>query len=345
MAPVENTSHPVASTMKTLLPLTFTLSLNLVACGGAFSAGITDPPDATPDAAPEGQVDPRPDGGAPGPDGATDAPEASEGSSTEGGQTCTCTTDVPAGWTLVTFSTSGATCDGAWAGQSIALHDGMNAPAPTCDCACGAPNGVSCSIEMEDGCPGSVQNVASGTCFAQGSTGGVNFPGGGTYAVSGGACAPQPTSNIPPLTWSDNVTACGASLPIGQGSCGTGDTCVPAAPTGFKVCGMQTGDVACPFGTKSLEYTGADDTRACTTCACGTVGGVQCGGVIEEYTSADCVGTYTDMSLPVAGGGTCQGDPGSMQYVQATTGGSCAASGGTATGNAVPMGATTFCCL
>jgi hypothetical protein len=72
---------------------------------------------------------------------------------------------------------------------------------------------------------------------------------------------------------------------------------------------------------------------------------VQCGGTIEEFTATNCTGAYMNLNLPVAGGGTCQGGAGSMQYVQTTSGGSCAPSGGTATGTATPSGPVTFCCL
>jgi hypothetical protein len=112
---------------------------------------------------------------------------------------------------------------------------------------------------------------------------------------------------------------------------------------------MQAGDVACPFGTKHLEYAGADDTRGCTKCSCGDPAAVQCGGAIDEYAVAGCTGSYTTVNLPIAGGGTCQNVAGgtglSLKYVQSISAGSCTATGGAATGSAAPTGPTTFCCL
>jgi hypothetical protein len=256
---------------------------------------------------------------------------------------CTCTPQPPAGWTLVVFSSSGASCGGAWAAQPTTLHDGMSAPTPTCGCTCGAPASVSCAIEFENGCPVPVTNLASSNCVETGSQ--VSFPGGGTYSVSGGTCAPEPTSSVPPLTWTNTLTSCNAAQPFVQGSCSTGDLCAPPVPSGFQLCATQSGDVACPFGTKHTEYTGDDDTRGCSTCTCGSASAVTCGGSIEEFSANNCTGSYTNVSLPIAGGGTCQGSGSSLEYIQSTSGGSCTASGGTATGSAAPTGPITLCCF
>ena len=284
--------------------------------------------------------------------GGTDAADAAanagdvgavDGSPNDAPPSCACTPQPPAGWTLVALSTSGASCGGAWTAQPTTLQGGMNAPAPNCGCACGTPAGVSCAIEFENGCPVTVANLASSTCVATGSQ--VNFPGGGTYSVSGGSCAPEPTSSVPPLTWANTLTSCNAALPVVQGSCSTGNLCAPPVPSGFQLCATQSGDVACPFGMKHTEYTGDDDTRGCTTCSCGAASAVTCGGSIEEFTVNNCTGSYTNVSLPIAGGGTCQGSGASLEYIQSTSGGSCAASGGMATGSAAPTGPVTFCCL
>ena len=246
--------------------------------------------------------------------GVTDAATAVDAPSPEA-SSCACTPAPPSGWTLVALSTSGAPCGGPWNAEPTTLHDGISAPAPTCGCTCGAPTGVSCAIEFENGCPVPVTNLASNTCVTTGSQ--VNFPGGGTYSVSGGSCAPEPTSSIPPVTWANTLTSCNAALPIVQGSCSTGDLCAPPVPSGFQLCAAQEGDVACPFGTKHTEYTGDDDdTRACTACSCGAASAVQCGGTIEEFTSNNCTGAYTNLNLPVAGGGTCQGSRSSLEYIQ-----------------------------
>ncbi|MGH7298256.1 MAG: hypothetical protein ACRELB_25175 [Polyangiaceae bacterium] len=112
---------------------------------------------------------------------------------------------------------------------------------------------------------------------------------------------------------------------------------------------MQSGDVACPFGTKHLEYAGADDARGCTTCSCGDPAAIKCGGAIDDYAAAGCAGSYTTVGLLIAGGATCQSVSGgsglSIKYAPSTSGGSCAATGGAATGSAAATGPTTFCCL
>jgi hypothetical protein len=273
--------------------------------------------------------------------GATDADATDAG-------LCTCTPQPPAGWTLVVLSASGAPCTGAWSGQATTLHDGISAPTPTCGCNCGAPTGVACTVEMEQNCVvGTPTKLASGTCVsAPGGQG--DFPGGpngGVYGASDGSCAPQNTSNVPPVTWTSTLTACNATAPIGVGSCGSGDTCAPAVPAGFQLCATQAGEVACPFGTQRTEYTDANDTRACSTCTCGAPQAVQCGGPIVTYTSSDCSGT--SVPLPSQNYGPCTTLFGgkSFEYQQAIVSGSCSPSGGVASGAATPSETVTLCCL
>lgn len=290
------------------------------------------------------------------PDGSTDSAtfvDVTDGSTpadvvdAPSGGSCTCMPQAPSGWTLVVMSTSRTSCLGAWAASPSTSHDGLSAPPATCGCSCGAPSasactygltvGQSCNFGCSGGCT-STSNLypASNACVAA-SAGGSVYTVLGSAGGAGGSCAPQPSANAAAALWAHTALACSPSLPIGAASCGSGNACVPAAPSGFTVCAEQAGDLTCPFGTKQLEYAGVSDTRGCSSCTCGSASGFSCGGTLNGYSSSNCTGS----AVAVANCGTAVN---SMMYV-ASPSGSCSPSSATATGSASPTGPVTFCCL
>jgi hypothetical protein len=264
----------------------------------------------------------------------------------DAGAVCACLSEPPAGWMFVTMSTTQTACEDAWAGSSSTSHDGLTAAGATCSCTC-ATSGTGCQVSYSfngdcgyacsGGCTAGYTNLtlASGTCVP--AVVQANAYQALSTPTGGESCTPQPTTTIPPVAWAETITACGPTSAIGHGSCGIGSACVAAAPAGFKVCIEQAGDLSCPFGAKQLEYAGATDTRACSTCTCGEPAGAVCGGATVGYATADCTGT----SFPLA----CGPSANSVEYVAAPSGTCASPVPISATGAAMPSGPITFCCL
>ena len=264
----------------------------------------------------------------------------------DAGAVCACLSHPPAGWAFVAMSTSAASCTGAWAGASSTIHDGLTAADATCGCAC-APSGTACTVSFSydvncmyacsGGCSGSPTNVtlASGACVPAAVQ--ANVYEALSNPMGNGSCAPQPTTTIPPVAWTTTVTTCDPTSAIGHGTCGIGSACVPAAPSGSRVCIQQAGDLPCPVGTKQVEYAGVADTRACSACTCGAPTGAACGGSTVGYATPDCSGA----SFLLA----CGPAANSVRYTAAPSG-TCAPPGPVAaTGDAMPNAPITLCCL
>jgi hypothetical protein len=296
----------------------------------------------------------------------------------------TCVAEVPADWTGYDhlFDGSGAApaCPSLFAQSATPGNSGLTADPASCGaCACGAPANLTCDMPdamfVQDATCGNAGNFVTqlsvpaawdGTCT------GTDFAPGGRNTcgnngtspcnaavladapvVTGGSCgASGGASTVTPSSFTGAGFAC-AGAPHGGGCTGT-EVCQPkpAAPFESGICIHHDGDVACPVGTpftaRHVFYTGVDDTRGCSACACGAPAGATCSATISVYASgSSCTGT------PAAtfAAGTCTNLAGNPQItvrkatITAPTGGACPASGGAATGSATGTGATTYCCI
>jgi hypothetical protein len=198
---------------------------------------------------------------------------------------------------------------------------------------CGASGGPNCN-------EGSAPCNVSVTVPAATST-------GGTCTESGG------TATVTPTSWSTLGVACNGETTVTTG-CTGGAICAPKPPSPFEsgLCISKAGDVTCPAGpftTQYVFYTGVTDDRGCSDCSCAAASGTTCSATITLY-SAQTINTCTGPVAAVTTGGCADltGNPtvaGREASGITTSGGSCAASGGAATGSATPSTPTTFCCI
>ncbi|WP_437819255.1 hypothetical protein [Sorangium sp. So ce1078] len=173
--------------------------------------------------------------------------------------------------------------------------------------------------------------------------------------ATGGACAPNPVQiQRADPRWTRLGRACAAAEAPGQG-CNLGRVCVPrpAAPFEGGLCIAKDGDNACPPGAyteKHVFFTGIEDDRSCKDdCSCGAPSRGACPTTITLY-SDDRIDTCTTRLIELQTG-ECEDLEGNPSVVGrkamspgAPTGGACAPSGGTATGEARGAGPRTFCC-
>lgn len=276
---------------------------------------------------------------------------------------CVCSGAVPTDWQgpfVIATATSGAPapCGGAYATEVYTGFGGAGAPPAQCTCSCGAPTGVACSTpattlfgdaQCQTTCttdtgPLACVAVGSYTCNLLG----VTKPRAMTVSASvasGGACQPSATASVPPVTWASTIRLCGgASLACDDGGC-------PVAPNaGFSAtnrCVMKPGDNMCPPGypVKQLLHETGTDTRACSPCTCGAPADVACAASVATFGGTACSGQPTASAVAPT---DCLTLPGQGHFSVASAapqGGSCAPSGGVATGAFTADAPTTVCCL
>jgi hypothetical protein len=303
-------------------------------------------------------------------DSSSDGSASDVVSSTDSPATCggVCADAVPAGWSgpVTLFDQSGSTAPTAPACPTsfpTDAYDGnadLTGPAPVCGCSCSAATGAQCGASSaafytDTGCAdpcGGSYSLPYDLCVTTGCSG-MN-PGSVIMTpppvAFAGSCTPQPSSTIPPTTWSTTARACGTT-PV-DGVCSGGGVCVPTPPSPFaKVCIYQAGTAACPAGSYSVGsvfYGGVSDSRACSGCSCGSPAGASCtGAVVQGFSMNTGVCGGTAVTLPFLSG--CQMIGVTIAGEEETTAptannGTCTASGGQASGSATPATPTTVCC-
>jgi len=269
-----------------------------------------------------------------------------------------CLPAAPSGW-LGPFAVAiGATvptaCDTGYEGGKSTSGSGLHAGPAACGCTCGVPSGTQCSATVNfqgTTCTnGSTATVSSGTCMT-----GAPLQGQSNLVIKadttaqGGSCLVTPSVSKPTVSWDERALSCAPfTMPTSMG-CGGSDLCLPSLRTPFRACVRHDGAGSCPVGPyteKHLEYGGITDGRACTTCTCGNPTSVTCGGSIDVFGTQGCTGGagYTTNNF-----GQCVTVTSiynvAYKYNASSSGGSCAASSVTATGDVQPATPITFCCL
>jgi hypothetical protein len=294
-----------------------------------------------------------------------------------------CVSSPPLGWTGYVSLFDGdeamqPECPSVFPSASPYIgHRNLLTPPHTCTaCSCGDPTGQTCDLPetitvSDKNCnliPATTNSLVTpaawqGECFGpSGLPGGQTCLGGPCNSsvsaakpnVVGGSCAASGgTPDIQPVAWEALGKGC-SDAPQG-GGCGAGKVCQPKSAAPFKtgLCVFKEGDNSCPIGPfseKFVYFEKADDTRACSTCACGSPAGSTCDATVSVYGDAAVNNCTTELTTFQAGGcANLSGNPaifGRKATLTAPTGGSCAvtAGGGDATGSLTAVNPTTFCC-
>jgi hypothetical protein len=290
-----------------------------------------------------------------------DAPGFDSGAGCSGGLTCA--PPVPVGWTgpVVLWEGSGS-APACGSGFNPVYDGGGSAPTTTatCSCTCGSPTGVTCSAPVlsfnaKNNCHGmacGMVSLSEGACTDVGSAGAsCGSLSAGSSTASGGTCAADASTTVPPWSWGSLAEACKPSALSGP-ACGAGGQCMQLLPSPFEahVCVLMQGTSGCPGGGYDISrvyYGGAQDTRGCSSCSCGSPAtGVDCNANAQVvlWSSTGCdAGTTLVSALP----SSCETPVFKTQgatFTTTPTGGTCTPVGGQATGGIVPQDPTTICC-
>jgi hypothetical protein len=278
-----------------------------------------------------------------------------------------CVAEVPTDWsgpvairnTLVVHEAPG--CAGTYPGFVLDTHVDLQAGAAhTCECTCGAPQGVECSEATLIGdnnanCGSPLGTVFVGedcTNLAPSLDIAANSYWRATATIEAGSCTATLDDNIGPVTFEDRLTLCEAEPAPGQ--CAAGETCMPLPgdETDGRICVWQAGDHECPseaWTLRTLTHQAIDDDRGCTDCSCADLEG-ECDGAVLLIETSDCSGAAALSGIGV-GSGCTQGASSTIAR-GATINGSlapveteCVATNSMATGSAVAADPVTVCCL
>lgn len=288
------------------------------------------------------------------------------------------TTGTPAGCPATTHACV-PTAPSGWSGPGALAEDTNTGDPPTCPTSFDAAPPVvayaelsaaaaqcSCTCEPLDPSCGSatITTDTSAACLTPDNHGVsvngncTNFPiAASSYysfappPVTAGSCLAKPSSMTPPAGFGVRDSLCVASPLDVADACATDDVCVPIADAPFAspACIWTDGDVDCPAGsdyaTRTLLHRDIDDTRGCTACTCGEIGGT-CTGTLELRAQASCAGAVVGQ---IDVGADCElvaGAVVSAQLVEFEANGTCgAASGAQPAGSATATDPITVCCL
>ncbi|HEX3770778.1 MAG TPA: hypothetical protein VHV30_07940 [Polyangiaceae bacterium] len=272
--------------------------------------------------------------------------------------TGTCAAAPPDGWQGIyaiqeATGASATPCSGAFPNEIYTGFASPVAPDASCACACGPPEGGTCAAPSITFFSGSckatsvcgVADASTATCLA------TSTPCGGLHAEVGGAtpvpgtCAPAAATTVPDAGWTASARLCAGEA---SGACDAGEQCVTSAGGNSEAsCISKPGDEPCPPGPYShrrLYYGSADDTRACSACACSPPDAACTGGTVTTYSDLACSTASGALSVSP----TCA-TPGATMAVRyqgdaVLMAGSCSPSGGAPTGAFAPANPTTICC-
>jgi hypothetical protein len=278
-----------------------------------------------------------------------------------GGWACTIL-PVGNGWTIGAYdATARPACPANFSGASTDVLSDVGGAADSCTCDCTNTTAATCKGNWD------WHLYSSSSCGTFTNTGGngltdgvcLKNPGdnlnqseywnGGANGVVtvAGVCSATPKITQPAVT-DDQGETC--ALPQAGAGCATGSVCAPVQPTGFQLCSTHSGAMTCANGlTQSDVYTGYDDTRTCSSCACGTedLGCALTGA--EFWTGTDCTGSVCEITASCAKcvlPGTGDTDSMSGVFTDNGKGGDCVVTTNTTpTGSVTGTGETTVCCV
>ncbi len=267
-------------------------------------------------------------------------------------------------------STDGASAPECPAETPDLVFDGYGgfADAHRCStCLCTQP-----SCELPPGLRGSASATCDGTAAASfdapdGWDGACTAPDAAASDELGSLLIPAPTVDACAPT----IDPGGAPLELpapfavrARGCAGTADkhTCrdpslmciaspVPR-PEGFSICihHLRQGEPRCPEEYPELQalHTGFDDTRSCTPCGCDPLEGSACSALVSAYEDGSCRQLLGAETVTLAGPKCVAGPDLRLESMAAqwvtNEPGTCAPTGGVATGQVIPTGVSYFCC-
>jgi hypothetical protein len=273
----------------------------------------------------------------------------------------TCVPAAPEGWSgpgaIAQGDNTGEppACPASFEAAASLAYAELVAPPAQCDCTCDPINPQCDDIELVFDDVVACDAAPEETLNDKGTCSGYFTAIDGYYAadppvVVSGACGADPSSVTPPAEFSTRTTLCLATpIEIDEG-CAKGELCaaVPDAPFEAPACIWNAGDVPCPVGSnyevRTLLHQDIADTRGCTACECGAIGGT-CSATIEVYDEQICGGAILGQLETGAACEQIAGNGHSARVIGIQPEATCGvASGAQPAGAAVPDEPITVCC-
>ncbi len=255
----------------------------------------------------------------------------------------------------------------AYQGHADPVTPDISCGACTCSASsgtCGPPPNLTASSAP---CPGGLGSPSAfdgpsgwdGTCTAHDpidASAMVRSLTAAPLAIVEAGCAPSivpPAQDPSQLSWKTAALACRETTSPGITCHDPALTCAPAATPDFRMCIFHEGVEPCPpsYPQQHLVYSGFDDQRSCSPCACGAPAGSSCTATLGVFKDSACgVGLLDDplssdspSCFDLAPAGQTLGSKSITKLAYQP--GTCTPSGGQPMGSASPSGVSTFCCL
>jgi hypothetical protein len=272
-----------------------------------------------------------------------------------------CAPKAPSGWTGPTLRDLGDNphdCSGEW-GHEVAsggtIADADDADCSTCKC---TPDTADCSplvdfiTSADASCGGLMCTSSVGTsCMSLSSPCLGTSPSyvAGALPDSVGDCtASVQKPKVKAAEWDNHMVACAPDDDLHQGGCAEGEVCAPETPFEGETCIVKKGDHDCPSGPykkRHVYYTGMDDTRSCSDCACGH----DCSYTWQVFDAADTTCSGTPAPTEWSDSDSCTmvtPSAGTLRVKAKIDGtGSCTPTGGEPEGGVSGKNAITLCCI
>jgi hypothetical protein len=297
---------------------------------------------------------------------------------TESGMLCTCTPQVPNGWSVVIYNQKMRPACGKDFDMPSNVIENPTAQPATCNCTC------SMNPQTQPACTGNVsfglnfgpantcveqqQTIVAGTTCTAGPFGPYSAPDGGgglddlavkanAPSPSGGACGGVNVTKGGPMPTSEQGRTCKPKA--APGTCGQG-LCVPTPNAPDGICIQMAGVRMCPGGFPNTHYVGTGatpifDGRICTPsqgCAFTNMGACSTPSLsFWAQNNPNCNGgpQYTkpsDTSCTQVSHGDGPLTYGSTRYGSNISGAACGYGGACNSGGSVsPANIVTICCL
>lgn len=261
-----------------------------------------------------------------------------------------CVRALPAGWTLVAFSPTAASCPAGYVDHAVLSGSGTLGPtACTCGCTVSQPGTCQGTLSVSVA-PGQGVDTCTVTLTSGAAVNGSNCIQAATPRVEsalatfsgngqGGSCTDSTTPNSSQLTKPPAQHYC--DVPAANSDA----VCNGTAPAGFSACIARTGTQTCPAPFTRVSYPVEDDLAlncsACTGCAVTTTCAAGTVNLFGDGNCATSVGSAPANNACVVLNGGNEVAVGSVSYSASATQG---CTSGTSAASTTAVTPRTICC-
>jgi hypothetical protein len=204
-----------------------------------------------------------------------------------------CAVATPEGWSAPSAIVEGVPspeCPSNYPKQLVDARDDVAGAPAVCECSCGSPD-IDCGdlvFLYRQGCGQPIGSEVAGPAKACLKSTPQQSGTSASFVEKPGPCPPLPMATTEPPTHQTAYRACGTDQI--DGVCENNLVCIPEIVPPFRLCVVRDGEHPCPPGypERAVHYSGVNDMRGCTECACTNAFEGRCESVIQPWEDSMC---------------------------------------------------------